>query len=151
MSFSEPVPPATTLGMFCIILCPWDKLGLLHAPNDVISVVRNVVNQINGKVTPVKTKMGAVQFTMVGRLFDTNNGKQLATKGKLLCIRLLEELYKIGYELDLSSDLARSELQASTLFFRKTACEQLGARQAIFFEPVTKKMENSEGHKSTNI
>ena len=95
--------------------------------------------------------MGAVQFTMVGRLFDTINGKQLATKGKLLCIRLLEELYKIGYELDLSSDLARSELQASTLLFRKTACEQLGARQAIFFEPVTKKMENSEGHKSTNI
>ena len=132
-SFSEPVAPATTLGMFCIMLIPLHTLSLLHAPKDVIDVVRHVVNQINGKVNPVKTKMGVVQFKMVGRVFDTNNGKELATKGKLLCIRLLEELYKIGYELDLSSDLARSKLQASTLFFRKTACEQPGARQAIFF------------------
>ena len=123
-SFSEPVAPATTLGMFCIMLIPLNKLSLLHAPKDVIDVVRHVVNQINGRVNPVKIRMGAVQFKMVGLVFTTNKGKELATKGKLLCIRLLEELYKIGYELDLSSDLARSSWQASTLFFRKTTCEQ---------------------------
>ena len=137
-SFSEPVAPATTLGMFCIMLIPLNKLSLLHAPKDVIDVVRHVVNQINGKVNPVKIRMGAVQFKMVGHVFTTNNRKygeslKKTTKGELLCIRLLEELYKKGYELDLSSDLARSKLQASTLFFRKTACEQPGARQAIFF------------------
>ena len=143
-SFSEPVAPATTLGMFCIMLIPFHKLSLLHAPEDVIDVVRHVVNQINGTVIPVKIKMGAVQFKMVGRVFDTNNGKELATKGKLLCIRLLEELHKIGYELDLCSDLARSNLQASTIFFRKTACEQPGARQAIFFEPVIKKKKENK-------
>ena len=42
-SFSEPVAPATTPGIFCIMLIPLDKLSLLHAPKDVIDVVRHVV------------------------------------------------------------------------------------------------------------
>ena len=75
-TFSEPVTPATTTGIFCIMLIPIDKLSLLHAPQDVINVVRHVVNQINGKVNPVKIRMGAVQFKMVGLVFTTNKGKE---------------------------------------------------------------------------
>lgn len=132
--FSQPVSPAKDLGMFCLIFCPWDKVRLLHAPAAVVAVVRRVVNQINSiqnrsdMQTPEKEKLGAVQFTMVGNLFTTNNGKESATMGKLLCIRLFEELFKLGYELDLSSDLARYRWQASTLFFRKTSYERPGAR-----------------------
>ena len=132
--FSKAVPPATTLGMFCVIFCPWNKIRLLHAPTDVVNVVRSVVDKINGikKASgPVKTsekeKLGAINFTMDGNLFQELNSKESATMGKLLCICLLEELFKVGYELDLSSDLSRSSMQASTLFFRKTASGYLGA------------------------
>ena len=46
-----------------------------------------------------------------GWLFTTGNGKQAATLGKQLCVELLQELHKFGWDLELSSDLARSRHQ----------------------------------------
>ena len=40
----------------------------------------------------------------------------------------MQELHKFGWDLELSSDLARHEKQASTLFFRKNSVEREGAR-----------------------
>merc|ERR1719350_1563433 len=48
--------------------------------------------------------------------------------GKLFCIKILEELHKIGYDLQISSDLMRAEESASTLFFKKVAGERRKAK-----------------------
>ena len=40
----------------------------------------------------------------------------------------MQELHKSGWDLELSSDLARDKQQASTLFFRKNSVEREGAR-----------------------
>lgn len=134
--FSLPVPPSPPLNVFCLIFCPFTKIRLLHAPPEVEAVVLRVVNNIeslkNYGYSDIsianKEKMGATQFTMSSSLFTTNNGKQAATLGKQLCVELLQELYKLGWDLELSSDLARSRWQAAALFFRKTSVERPGAR-----------------------
>merc|ERR550534_917555 len=69
-------------------------------------------------------KLGVLQFSMSSWPFATGNGKELATLGKLFCIRLLEELHKLGYDLQIGSDLTRARFAAGTLFFRKVSSER---------------------------
>merc|ERR1711971_291726 len=61
-------------------------------------------------------------------LFATGNGKEPATLGKLFCIRILEELHKLGYDLQIGSDLTRARFAAGTLFFRKVSSERPTAK-----------------------
>ena len=135
--FSSPVhrgPTAETRGaVFCVLLCPYDKVRILHAPQEVEDLVVRVTKSIDSRggavQLPSKEKLGATQIKMAsGWLFTTGNGKQAATLGKQLCLELLQELHKFGWDLELSSDLARSRHQASTLFFRKNSVERAGAR-----------------------
>ena len=133
--FSHPVPPSPLNGVFCLLFCPPKKIRLLHAPPEVKAAVTKVVKHVNSLshgctevVTPQKERMGATQFTMLERLFTTNNGKEAATLGKQLCVELLQELHKLGYDLQLSSDLARSRWQSATLFFRKMDVERPASR-----------------------
>ena len=135
-TFSLPVPPSPPMDVFCLIFCPNRKMRLLHATREVEAAVLRVVKKIESlkshdskdMPSPNKEKMGAIQFTMTSSLFTTNNGQRAATLGKQLCVELLQELYKLGWDLELSSDLARSEYQAAALFFRKTSIERPGAR-----------------------
>merc|ERR550534_823607 len=73
-------------------------------------------------------KLGVLQFSMSSWPFATGNGKELATLGKLFCIRLLEELHKLGYDLQIGSDLTRARFAAGTLFFRKVSSERPTAK-----------------------
>ena len=126
----------TDLGMFCLNLRPYRKIELIHAPPAVVDCVRKVANEVNGLSagnndnveTPSKDKLGALQFKMSGWLFVNGNGKEPATLGKLFCIRLLEELHKMGYDLQIGSDLTRSSLAAGSLFFRKVTSERPPAK-----------------------
>ena len=134
--FSLPVPPSMPLHMFGLFFCPPRKIRLIHAPPEVIGTVLRVVKRIeylktNGTSNiqnPYKEKMGATQFTLSSSLFTVRNGKQAATLSKQLCVDLLQELHKLGWDLEMSSDLARSRLQAAALFFRKTSVERPGTR-----------------------
>ena len=119
-----PVEMNPNLGMFCLSLRPIQKIELIHAPPEVEDCVRRVANEVNGLETPSKDKLGALQFKMSGWLFVNGNGKEAATLGKLFCIRLLEELHKMGYDLEIGSDLTRAPAAAGSLFFRKVTMER---------------------------
>ena len=113
--FSLPVEMKPELGMFCISFRPFDKVELIHAPPTVAACVKSVADQVNGLFkgrdsfeTPSKDKLGVLQFTMAHLPFTTENGKEAATLGKLFCVRLLEELHKMGYDLQIGSDLMRA-------------------------------------------
>jgi len=139
-NITVPVEMKSDLGMFCLNLRPYRKIELIHAPPAVVDCVRKVANEVNGLSagnndnveTPSKDKLGALQFKMSDRLFVNGNGKTAATLGKLFCIRLLEEMHKMGYDLQISSDLARCSVviwngpqsTTGTLFFRKVASER---------------------------
>ena len=133
--FTLPVEMNPELGMFCISLRPFHKIELIHAPPTVAACVRRVANEVNCLCTRLdsfetrsKNKLGVLQFSMAASLFRTNNGKEPATLGKLFCLRLLEELHKMGYDLQVGADLTRARFAAGALFFRKVTSEPLTAK-----------------------
>ena len=130
-----PVKMNPELGMFCISLRPFHKIELIHAPPNVAACVRRLANELNGLYarqenfeTPSKSKLGVLQFSMSAWLFATGNGKEPATLGKLFCIRLLEELHKMGFDLQVGSNLIRASSSAGSLFFRKVTSERPTAK-----------------------
>ena len=131
-----PVEMKPGLGMFCISLRPFHKIELIHAPPVVAACVRRVANEVSSLhitrqdrlETPSKEKLGVLQFSMSAPLFRTNNGKEPATLGKLFCLRLLEELHKMGYDLQIGADLTRARYAAGALFFRKVTSERPTAK-----------------------
>ena len=130
-----PVKMNPELGMFCISLRPFHKIELIHAPPNVAACVRRLANELNGLYArqenfenPSKSKLGVLQFSMSAWLFATGNGKEPATLGKLFCIRLLEELHKMGFDLQVGSDLIRASSSAGSLFFRKVTSERPTAK-----------------------
>merc|ERR1712088_988934 len=130
-----PVEMRPELGMFCISLRPFHKIELIHAPPVVAACVRRVANEVNGLYarkdsfeTPSRDKFGVLQLSMSSWLFTTGNGKEPATLGKLFCIRILEELHKMGYDLQIGSDLTRARFAAGSLFFRKVSGERPTAK-----------------------
>ena len=135
MEIRLPVVMKPELGMFCISLRPPHKIELIHTPPSVAACVRRVANEVNSYITrqdhletPSKDKLGVLQFSMYGLVFMTNNGKELATLGKLFCLRLLEELHKMGYDLQISADLTQAQFAADVLFFRKVTRERPTAK-----------------------
>jgi len=130
-----PVPMQPDLGMFCISLRPFRKVELIHAPPRVVACVQRVANEVNSLYTgqshletPSKDKLGVMQFTMAADVFVCQSGKEPATMGKLFCIRILEELHKMGYDLQITSDLTRVRYSAASLFFKKVASERPAAK-----------------------
>jgi len=130
-----PVEMKPELGMFCISLRPFHKIEMIHAPPMVAACVKRLANEVNSLntrqdsfETRSKDKLGVLQFSMSASLFVTNNGKEPATLGKLFCIRLLEELHKMGYDLQIGSDLTRARFAAGALFFKKVTGERPTAK-----------------------
>merc|ERR1712038_1740058 len=102
--------------MFCISLRPYRTVELVHAPPVVAACVRRLANEVNGLYAREENfeirsneKLGVLQFRMSFALFGTENKKK-STLGNLFCIRLLEELHKMGFDLQISSDLIRDSL-----------------------------------------
>jgi len=117
--------------------CYHDKLGVLQAlqPNPIVAAcVRRLANEVNGLYARQENveirsneKLGVFQIKMSFALFGFENKKR-STLGNLFCMRLLEELHKMGFNLQISSDLIRTSPSAGTLFFRKVTSERPTAK-----------------------
>jgi len=93
--------------MFCISLRSNRKIQLVYAPPRMAVMVQKVVNEVNSLCTrrhQVKTatrnKLGAWKFTLAA---DILGRRELATMGQLFCIKIIEDLHKMGYDLDIDS------------------------------------------------
>merc|ERR1740128_1579311 len=60
-------------------------------------------------------------------VFEQGASKHGSTAGKLFAIRLLEEMYKLGYDPIISSDLVRC-FDNATIFFQKVSAERPACR-----------------------
>ena len=101
---SLAVPRDPPDGMFCISLQSKRMIHLVNAPPSVAVRVQRVANEVNSLYfsftrTPTTDKLGVIQFTMAADVFGAASGKKAATMGKLFCIKIIEELHKIGYDL----------------------------------------------------
>jgi len=93
--------------MFCISLRPNRKIRLVYALPRVAVRVQKVVNEVNSLCrrrhqvkTATRNKLGVRQFTMAA---DILGRRELATMGQLFCIKIIEDLHKMGYDLDIDS------------------------------------------------
>ncbi len=129
-SFSEPLPPLSDTGGYAAIaLRSTDKVRLIHATPNVHERVLKIVRELchDDEVVP-EEKLGVVQFQLPGTPFLASAGRDSATVGKVFAIRVFEEMNALGYDLVVSSDLARTT-DLATWFFRKTNGER--SRQPV--------------------
>lgn len=116
-TFSEPVANLAGEGMVCFVLRSYDKLRVLHANAKVHELVVNLVREANsGSDVVTEAKHGAVQFRLPHSPFSPTCGKESSYHGKVFIMKLLEEMYVIGYDLQVSADLSRVFDQGSLIF-----------------------------------
>jgi len=112
-------------------------MKVLHAPPNVIQRMESILREVNivcaGKDTCNSTwkELGyqRLQFEKWQVFHPRTGSTSASTSGKLFMIRLLEEMYKMGYDPVVSADLARLRENAS-IFFKKVAPERPG-RQVV--------------------
>ena len=121
------VTPIPELGYVAVALRTPNRVRLIHAPPDVIAMTKRVIEEVNVKSgyagTYATDKYGMVQMTLAQHCFRLRSGKTAATSGKLFTLRMFEEMYKLGYDPVVSSDLSRRYDQA-TWFFQRSHAER---------------------------
>ena len=116
--------PAIPDSYIVISICAYSKIRVMNVTPDVQDMLVKLDQEMTAKwgttrgpITEyygtLKMKVGH-QFT-----FAPGGGKDQATLAKFFVIRLLEEMYNLGYNLLISSDLA-IQLDHSTMFFAKS-------------------------------
>ena len=102
-TFSEPVICDPSLGYVGVALRSPNRIRLIHAPREVVSMTERVIGEINrksgeGNESFSKDKYGTIGMTLGSYCFTLNSGKVAATSGKLFTILMFEEMYKLGYD-----------------------------------------------------
>ena len=127
-TFSEPVVNDPSLGYVGVALRSPNKFRLIHAPPEVVHMTERVIGEINNKggadyiEVSKQDKYGTTGYSVgSGSCFQLNSGKTSATSGKLFTVLMFEEMYKLGYDPVVSSDLSRMYDQATWFFVKKTS------------------------------
>ena len=82
------------------------------------------MSDVDQKDVKREEKFGVTEFRLKSTYcFQRLCSKTVSTVGKLFTILMLEEMYRMGYEFIISSDLARDD-QLATLFFSKNSVEK---------------------------
>ena len=117
-----------------ISICPSSKIRVMNATADVKLMLIRLDTEIAAKCGytrgPIIESCGILKMNVGDNLtFHPGVGKSKATLGKFFIIRLLEKMYNLGYELLVSSDLARQS-DNSTMFFSKSKVPHENRRSA---------------------
>ena len=119
-----PLVSDPSLGYVGVALRTPNRIRLIHAPREVVSMTERVIGEINRKsgeyeLIDKKHKYGAIDMSLGSSCFALESGKVAATSGKLFTILMFEEMYKLGYDPVVSSDLSRSYDQATWIFAKR--------------------------------
>ena len=108
-----------------ISICSLSKIRVMNVTPDVREMLERLDQETTAKCGinrgPLIEYYGTLKM-YVGDMhtFASGGGKDRATLGKFFALRLLEEMYNLGYNMHISSDLAR-QFDLSTWFFSKSA------------------------------
>ena len=129
--FSEPVKMDPTLGYVGIGLRINRSVYLYHAPTEVIEAAKRIIKELYLRTNePISYELKFEESYGVPseevtnqKCFRLMESKLAATTGKLFTIMMLEEMYKLGYDPVVSSDLSQ-QWDNATWFFVKAASER---------------------------
>jgi len=123
--YSEPIPETPNFDYVAVCIRQHNHVLLLHAPQHVIQNIESILREVNITCTGKdvcnsrKKEIGYHKLTFSKSwVFHPRNRGDQGLSGKLFMLRLLEEMYKMGYDPIVSSDLV-SRVDNSTVFFRK--------------------------------
>ena len=107
-----------------ISICILSKIRVMNVTPEVRDMLVRLDQEITAKSGfahgPLIEYYGTLKMKVGDwRTFYPNSGKDRATLGNFFALRLLEEMYNLGYNLIISSDLAR-QLDKATWFFAKS-------------------------------
>jgi len=126
-SYSEPIPNLGDVGYIAVIIYDNYRLGLIHCPRHVKDTIQGTVVQIcQSKKLQMQEKGGeacitydfVIPYTDFKRSFYTNALKEC------IVLRLLQEMYRIGYDLVISAKMTSGKGQEkTTLYFKHSGIE----------------------------
>ncbi|KAK0410335.1 hypothetical protein QR680_005071 [Steinernema hermaphroditum] len=107
--------------VFSITIRGPDKIKVMDAPENVVSLVNNALLAYYGAIQDVDVGFeGGTRFKLSGCPFSKSGGFDLSVQSKYFFTRLVADLYEMGWKLWLNSDLSRL-YDNSTLFFHRVA------------------------------
>ncbi|KAL5272163.1 hypothetical protein ACHWQZ_G000402 [Mnemiopsis leidyi] len=106
-----------------VSICSFSKIRVMNATPDVKDMLIRLDQEITSKCGisrgPLIDYYGTLKMKVGDKFtFYQYNGKNRATIGKYFALRLLEEMHNLGYNLLISSDLAR-QADNATWYFAK--------------------------------
>jgi len=123
---SKDVPVKSNPDSFIAVsICGYkSKIRVMNAPPDVHAMFVRLDQELTGQWGssrgPVIEYYGTLKMKIGDwRTFCQGSGKEAGTIGKVFAIRCFEEMYKLGYNCVVSSDLARQSDNA-TWYFAKS-------------------------------
>lgn len=107
-----------------ISICTMSKIRVMNASPDVVEMLTKLDKEVLAKCgiqeSPIMEYYGTIKMKVGDRqTFEPRRGKKSRTLGTWFVVRLLEEMFKLRYDLVTSSDLAKTGDNA-TLFFNKS-------------------------------
>ncbi|XP_023332524.1 uncharacterized protein LOC111704506 isoform X3 [Eurytemora carolleeae] len=133
-----PLPEDPNLNCLAVGFRPTDTIKVFHATKQAIRRIEYIVREVN-RITDGSDRLdseeespGYHKFQLKSANFNEGAGLEASTAGKLFVLRLLEEMYMMGYDPVVSSDLVR-EKDVATLFFKKEVWTNLRCCEEMNF------------------
>ncbi|XP_063691640.1 uncharacterized protein LOC134823971 [Bolinopsis microptera] len=122
-----------------ISICSSSKIRIMNVTPEVRELLERLDQEITEKYGSTRGALveyfGTLKIHVGDRLtFGEGGGKDRSTLGKFFALRLLEEMYNLGYNPVTSSELA-TQHDKSTWFFAKSAHENRGRARICCIAP----------------
>lgn len=120
-TFSEPIPNVGDVGYVAIVVLQHDKLRLLHCPQNVREMVHNTISQVcDTKQIIVSERDGetSLAYSVPLKSFEFKFQRAQQSMKLNVILRLLQEMYRLGYDFIVASEMSSLNTEYSTLFFK---------------------------------
>ena len=146
------MPPVSSIpdAYIAVSICSFAKIRIMNATPNVRRMLTRLDQEITAKCGtsrgPLIEYYGTLKMKVGDKYtFYASMGKERATIGKFFAIRLLEEMYNLGYNLLISSDLARLADNATWYFARSEVPDENRAPARICCIAPGGGMRNQDG------
>lgn len=125
--YSEAVPDLGDVGYVAVIIYDNYRLGLIHCPRHVKDTIQATVVQIcQSKKLRLEEKGGeaCISYDFVIPILEVQRAFYANALKECIVLRLLQEMYRLGYDLIISAKMTSGKGgEKTTLFFKHSGIE----------------------------